>query len=137
MWKIISFFNHKWGVWKTTLVYNIAFALADAGKNVLLIDADPQMNLTSAMYGLSTSIDYSTDSTSIWSQNIERYISYSEYLKFHLRNEPCIKEKFRSTRVRGVGSVELISWDINLTNIEADLYSIIKKQKWLYSRYSI
>jgi cellulose biosynthesis protein BcsQ len=82
-------------------VHNIAFALADEGKKVLLIDADPQMNLTSAMYGLSTSIDYSTDNTSKWSKNTDTYISFSEYLKHHLRGEVCTKEKFRSTKVQG------------------------------------
>jgi cellulose biosynthesis protein BcsQ len=45
--KKITLFNHKGGVGKTTLAVNIADALADQGKTVLLIDADPQCNLTS------------------------------------------------------------------------------------------
>ncbi len=45
--KRIALFNHKGGVGKTTLTINIADALADAGKRVLLVDADPQCNLTS------------------------------------------------------------------------------------------
>jgi cellulose biosynthesis protein BcsQ len=45
--KKIALFNHKGGVGKTTLTVNIASALADAGKRVLLVDADPQCNLTS------------------------------------------------------------------------------------------
>ncbi|MEU6433922.1 ParA family protein [Streptomyces albidoflavus] len=45
--KIISFFNHKGGVGKTTLVYNIGIALAKK-KRVLFVDADAQANLTSA-----------------------------------------------------------------------------------------
>jgi len=45
--KKIALFNHKGGVGKTTLTVNIADALADAGKRVLLVDADPQCNLTS------------------------------------------------------------------------------------------
>jgi cellulose biosynthesis protein BcsQ len=43
----IALFNHKGGVGKTTLTVNIAKALAIAGKTVLLVDADPQCNLTS------------------------------------------------------------------------------------------
>lgn len=44
--KIISFFNHKGGVGKTTIVFNIALALASRGHKVLMIDADAQANLT-------------------------------------------------------------------------------------------
>ncbi|MCY9267641.1 ParA family protein [Bacillus licheniformis] len=43
--KIISIFNHKGGVSKTT-TYNIGWKLADKGYKVLLVDGDPQCNLT-------------------------------------------------------------------------------------------
>lgn len=43
----LTLFNHKGGVGKTTLTVNLAFALARSGKKVLLVDADPQCNLTS------------------------------------------------------------------------------------------
>lgn len=43
----ISVFNHKGGVGKTTLTMNLAAALADLGKRVLVVDSDPQCNLTS------------------------------------------------------------------------------------------
>lgn len=43
----VSVFNHKSGVGKTTLTMNLASALADSGKRVLLVDSDPQCNLTS------------------------------------------------------------------------------------------
>ena len=45
--KRISIFNHKGGVGKTTLTMNVAAALTDLGKRVLLVDSDPQCNLTS------------------------------------------------------------------------------------------
>lgn len=45
--KKIALFNHKGGVGKTTLTVNIADALTEEGKTVLLVDADPQCNLTS------------------------------------------------------------------------------------------
>ena len=43
----LAFFNHKGGVGKTTITANVAFALARARKRVLLVDSDPQCNLTS------------------------------------------------------------------------------------------
>src|SRR5580658_5900189 len=45
--KRIAIFNHKGGVGKTTLTLNIAAALAALGRRVLLVDCDPQCNLTS------------------------------------------------------------------------------------------
>jgi cellulose biosynthesis protein BcsQ len=45
--KRIAVFNHKGGVGKTTLTFNIAAALANSGRTVLLVDSDPQCNLTS------------------------------------------------------------------------------------------
>lgn len=46
---IITFFNNKGGVGKTTLVYHVAWAFAELlGKRVLAVDLDPQANLTSA-----------------------------------------------------------------------------------------
>ncbi len=44
--KIISVFNNKGGVGKTTLTYHVAHALSEMGKRILIIDADPQCNLT-------------------------------------------------------------------------------------------
>jgi len=43
----IAIFNHKGGVGKTTLTVNIAAALSSLGKGILLVDSDPQCNLTS------------------------------------------------------------------------------------------
>lgn len=51
MAKFISIFNNKGGVGKTTLTWNLADALAEKGKSVLLVDFDPQCNLSIAMLG--------------------------------------------------------------------------------------
>lgn len=43
---VISLLNHKGGVGKTTSAVNIGAAMVELGKRVLLIDLDPQANLT-------------------------------------------------------------------------------------------
>ncbi len=43
---IIGIFNNKGGVGKTTYLYHVAHEVASRGKKVLLVDADPQCNLT-------------------------------------------------------------------------------------------
>jgi len=129
MGMIITFFNHKGGVGKTTLVHNLGFILADRGYKVLLIDADPQMNLTAAVYGLSTSVEYSTDEDSKWSENVKNYISFSEYLDVEMKNQTCEKNIYRAkSQSRDKGYVDLISGAINLSSIEADLYGVIKNR---------
>ena len=49
--KSIAVFNNKGGVGKTTLTYHLGYALAELGYKTLLIDLDPQSNLT--LFGLS------------------------------------------------------------------------------------
>ena len=45
--KTIAFFNNKGGVGKTTLVYHVAWMMAELGHRVLAADLDPQANLSS------------------------------------------------------------------------------------------
>ncbi len=47
MTQIITLYNHKGGVSKTTTTYHLAYAFAESmNMRVLLVDADPQCNLT-------------------------------------------------------------------------------------------
>lgn len=53
MTKIISLFNHKGGVSKTTTTFHLGWILAEQGKKVLMIDTDPQCNLTGLCLSLT------------------------------------------------------------------------------------
>lgn len=48
--KIISLFNNKGGVGKSTLAFHLSHILAEMGHKTLMIDLDPQCNLT--IYGM-------------------------------------------------------------------------------------
>ena len=68
----LTIYNHKGGVGKTTLAVNIAAALSNLKKSVLLVDSDPQCNLTSYLLSddvVDDLLDHSgdPDGETVWS----------------------------------------------------------------------
>jgi cellulose biosynthesis protein BcsQ len=48
---VVSLFNHKGGVSKTTTTFNLGWMLARKKQRVLIVDCDPQCNLTGMVLG--------------------------------------------------------------------------------------
>ena len=108
----ITLFNHKGGVGKTTLTANIAFALAEMGKSVLLVDSDPQCNLTSYLLADDVVDDLLNESNESNGQTIWSAVS------------PVLNNIGPGKLVEPitVGNLELLPGDIKLSEFEEFLY---------------
>lgn len=111
----LTLYNHKGGVGKTTLLVNIASALASLGHRVLLVDADPQCNLTSYLVNSEVVDDWldnsdSEDGNTIWTALKPFIESYGElnFIKPFERQE----------------GVYLLPGDIRLSEFEQELNQI-------------
>jgi len=115
MYKMISLFNHKGGVSKTTTTFNLGWMLAEHGKRVVMIDADPQCNLTGLVldYGKTDGLDefYKKHPT----QNIYSGLSAA----FESRPEPIAAIK--CLPVAGRDGLLLMPGHVNLTEYEVTL----------------
>ncbi|AZQ66059.1 hypothetical protein EF888_02320 [Silicimonas algicola] len=60
--KQIAIFNHKGGVAKTTMTFHLGWMLALMGKRTMLVDCDPQCNLTGVFLGDVDAEDYPFES---------------------------------------------------------------------------
>ena len=78
MSKIIAVVNQKGGVGKTTTCVNLAAALTEAGKKVLLCDFDPQANATSGM-GVDKTVSKGVYSAVIGELPAAEAVSHTRY----------------------------------------------------------
>jgi chromosome partitioning protein len=114
--KIITIFNHKGGVGKTTLAFNLGIALAQFhNKRVLLVDLDPQANLTALAL-------YNTNSNTF--QNLYQPQGWTVYTALQpviFRQGPVNVQSPHNLRTFPSGGVWLIPGDIRLAIFEAEL----------------
>ncbi|MCH8490271.1 MAG: AAA family ATPase [Oceanicaulis sp.] len=61
--KQVAIFNHKGGVAKTTTSFHLAWMLVELGNRVMLVDCDPQCNLTGVCLGEFEGEDYPFESS--------------------------------------------------------------------------
>lgn len=114
--KVVSFINMKGGVGKTTLTINIAYTLANMGKNVLVIDMDPQFNATQALMTKFRSIDE-------YSKLRENGKTIAPLLTNTSRNISGNKTNFNILDIiqplsNKSGQLDLIPGDLSLTEFE-------------------
>jgi cellulose biosynthesis protein BcsQ len=84
MSKVVAFFNHKGGVSKTTTAFNLGWMLASRGRSVLLVDADPQCNLTGLVLGYTGE----TELEAFYTKNKGQTLSDGLRPTFESRPEP-------------------------------------------------
>lgn len=81
---VIAFANNKGGSGKTTTASNVACAMAKAGRRVLLIDGDMQLNLTLSYFDEERALEFAESGKNIYTavkeeRDLEGFIVPTEY----------------------------------------------------------
>lgn len=106
MCKVIAIVNQKGGVGKTTTTGNLGIGLANKGKRVLLIDADPQGSLTASL-GYPEPDELEISLTTVMGQIInEEEIDISEGILHHDEGVDILP-----------GNIELSGLEVSLVNV--------------------
>ncbi len=111
----ISLFNHKGGVSKTTTAFNLGWMLATKGKKVLLVDCDPQCNLTGMVLGFKESDDFAAIYKSGGVRNIRDGLAPA------FESRPAPIEPVSCEAIAGQPNMFLIPGHIGLAEYEVTL----------------
>ena len=83
--RVICFANNKGGSGKSTTCSNVGYALAQAGRRVLLIDGDMQMNLSLSLFDEDTVLGFAQGDKNLYEgicrqDDLAEYIVHTPYL---------------------------------------------------------
>lgn len=122
MAKIITFATLKGGAGKTMNLFNLSGVIAGRGKNVLLIDVDPQCNL-SANCGIDVA-----DMNFITVKDI--------FAKYRASEQPKAKDVIIEHPIQKLDNLDIIPSSILLFNVEEDITLLEGRTKILKSFFS-
>lgn len=120
--KILTLYNHKGGVSKTTSTFNLASYLADNGKRVLMVDADPQCNLTEiALAPMIAELDAKAlHSTTAKIQDLPG-TSVLDALNQRIKGDAAFIDISKVTTLEISPNLHLLRGSVDLSSIEDDL----------------
>lgn len=107
---VLSFFNNKGGVGKTSLAYHLAWMFGEQGKRILAIDLDPQANLTAAFLDEDRLED-------IWENNPDQPNTIFRCIQPLLE----VGDIQTSKRIKITREISLIAGDLALSGFEDEL----------------
>lgn len=115
MVKKIALFNHKGGVSKTTTTFNLGWMLASKGKRVVLVDTDPQSNLTGLVLGYAGGTEFER----FYQKEKDRNLKAALAPAFESRPEPiraveCFQVKGRKGLFLLPGHIGLAEYEVTL-----------------------
>jgi chromosome partitioning protein len=114
---VVSVMNYKGGVGKTTLTANLAAEIANAGHRVLMIDLDPQANLTFSFYTVD---EWTTELRE--TRTIKRWYDAATSSRDIPLDELILTPERVNDRVKeNSGQLDLISSHLGLIDIDLEL----------------
>lgn len=126
---IIALFNHKGGVSKTTTTFNLGWMLAEKGRRVVLVDTDPQCNLTGLVLDLDSTIEFDSFYESHPDANIHGALAPAfESQPRPIESIDCIEVKSRPGLFLVPGHVNLSEYEVTL-GIAQELSSSLQALK--------
>jgi cellulose biosynthesis protein BcsQ len=114
---VISLFNHKGGVSKTTTTFNLGWMLARKDQRVILVDCDPQCNLTGMVLGFK----HLERADSIEGASNGSPLNIKEGLAPAFESRPAIIEPVECINVAGNDNLFLLPGHIGLAENEVTL----------------